>query len=312
MSQNNVANCPVCDEIVTVNNKSVYCSMCKGRFHGPCVGLKDAFCKAVQEVRNLNFFCETCLGQFDDEDQIGDRLAAVNNASMDVNLDKMTTVLKNTIVGELESHMNILRKDVEVLRESNVDLVRLFTSINPPVGTTAAVVSLESTATTQKAMGVSTKDRTKTADPTEGATSSAWNNKRTEQANKSKFRKVRQGIAEKSVDTQNFPTPINAFVNSKNELIKGKGTTNPLLQAAPEGRNWIWIGGLSDATTESSVLSYGKEKWPDKEFLCFDLKSKSRRKTFKFGSKMVSLEELLDAKMWPEGITVRPFRSFQS
>lgn len=90
--------------------------------------------------------------------------------------------------------------------------------------------------------------------------------------------------------------------------IHGRGKPDVHIRPAPSARNWIWIGGLSGETSAANVLSYAEQMWPNSDLLCFDLKSRSSKRSFKVGSRNIEVEKLLDPEAWPEGILLRPFR----
>lgn len=80
---------------------------------------------------------------------------------------------------------------------------------------------------------------------------------------------------------------------------------------APKGRSWIWLGGLAKSTTAENLTAYAKERWPDKDILCFELKTKHPKKSFKLGSIDLEWEELLQPEAWPEGVIIRRFRNYK-
>lgn len=90
---------------------------------------------------------------------------------------------------------------------------------------------------------------------------------------------------------------------------KGSGGNSDFLKPAPRGRVWIWVGGLDRSTVSDNVLNHLKSSFSNDDLLVYDLKSKSKKKSFKVGSRDLSEDELLDPKLWPDGVVVRPFRS---
>lgn len=95
---------------------------------------------------------------------------------------------------------------------------------------------------------------------------------------------------------------------SRSKVTTGSGGTSSLLKPAPRGRNWIWVGGLDRGTTLDNVTEHVKSLFPGNDVLVFDLKSKSRSKSFKVGSSDLSVVDLSDSRLWPDGLLVRPFR----
>ncbi|XP_045474945.1 uncharacterized protein LOC123680871 [Harmonia axyridis] len=98
--------------------------------------------------------------------------------------------------------------------------------------------------------------------------------------------------------------PVNSNKKKRENALNGTGDQNDLLQPAPKGRNWIWLGGLHSNTTVENIKAYTGMKWPDRDVLCFDLKSKSPKKSFKVGMIDISQEELLQPESWPSGSQV--------
>lgn len=80
------------------------------------------------------------------------------------------------------------------------------------------------------------------------------------------------------------------------------------MKPAPKGRAWIWVGGLSRDTDVKNVAQYLKIHTPDKDVLVYDLKSKGTKKSFKVGSRDMTVDEMLSPSLWPSGILLRPFR----
>lgn len=103
--------------------------------------------------------------------------------------------------------------------------------------------------------------------------------------------------------------PPKKNTSSITPAVKGTGGMSGLLKPAPRGREWVWLGNLARDTTAEMVAEHLRVSYPDSDILVFDLKSKSRKKSFKVGSSDLSAEELQSPSIWPNDLLVRPFRT---
>lgn len=58
-----------------------------------------------------------------------------------------------------------------------------------------------------------------------------------------------------------------------------------------------------------NVLAYLRGHFSNSDILVFDLKSKFK-KSFKVGSSDISMQDLLNPELWPDGVLVKPFRQY--
>lgn len=70
---------------------------------------------------------------------------------------------------------------------------------------------------------------------------------------------------------------MDPFNKRREEELKCSGKSSTLLQPAPKGRNWIWLG-LRPDTTIKIIKTYTQEEWPNKDIQSFDLKSRGFKK----------------------------------
>lgn len=145
--------CLVCSDNFIVNAKAIQCRYCQTQFHSHCVKQKDTTQKALQESSGLFWFCEKCVpivmeklssrvvGSPNSQRESTTTVSSCEGGEMGQRADIESIV--NQIVGarvaelqmehttlrdELQECSSGLKNEMRVLRESNVDLVRLLTS----------------------------------------------------------------------------------------------------------------------------------------------------------------------------------------
>lgn len=145
-------NCAVCCDNFIVSRKSITCKYCQKYFHPQCVGVKDAVQKMIQDAAGVFWFCATCIPV------VGEKLAAnllplppdQNSASSEPGSHEVSTVqaglqdvgqmLSSIISAKLDDmrrddlligkqfldRTDELKKEVQSLKDSNLDLIRLL------------------------------------------------------------------------------------------------------------------------------------------------------------------------------------------
>lgn len=301
-------SCPICKDNFIVNNKFIKCELCSSQSHVQCLRIKDPVVKTLSESRNLRFYCDTCILVVDSK--LSGPSQKVDNQALIADLENLISRATESMLQKMATEISELRTEVRVLKESNIDLVRLLTSDEkhktleeedvvlvehierdmPPLEPKKKVPEVNSLS----------KNRVKT---TSGKLDKGSDQKSTRPAEKSNANSKIKHLT----GTNHNKNPEH---HNKRSVLTKKGTSQPssLIQPAPKGRNWIWVGGLNVTTTAENIIAYANEIWPEKDILCFDLKSKRAKKSFKLGSRDLDLAVLLAAEHWPEGTLIRPFR----
>lgn len=219
---------------------------------------------------------------------------------------------------ELLSQSNEIKQDIAVLRESNVDVVRLLTHDNAVYKTGSHVYpSCNGSFLSRDVLEVPLpEDAGHSHSPSHGQQCSSvitqsrpvrpvpngLLDKPNPKSNTKRSQQLKKGTV------QNMQPARTSNTSNRSTSARGTGGVSGLLKPAPRGRNWIWVGGLMHETTSDNVVDHIKSHFPNNDLLVFDLKSKSKKKSFKVGSADVSLQDLLDSKLWPDGVFVKPFR----
>lgn len=296
-------SCGACHDNFIVNTKMIKCNFCKSEYHPQCTRIKDSLYKAVIESKNICFFCDGCV----EEVKMKLLPGTDNNPEHEEDPPTPKHEMKEhtkTIIATIQETFIDLKTEITTLKESNIDLVRLLSSRDLHEtnekrvhdGKNMKSNKLEKTSEISKIGQERTVKKATFAEKTK---------------NKTSLREINSVVDCEQIEEEPSTVATNAK-KKRNNFVKGTGTPNNLLKPAPKGRNWIWIGGLQSDTTAENIQSYAEKQWPNKDILCFDLKSKTPKKSFKFGSSDLSLEELLQPGAWPDGVRVRLFRNLQS
>lgn len=319
--------CLACTDNFIVNNKCVQCKYCQGLFHLQCVRLKDSIQKSIIDSTNLLWFCNTCLPIVMDKlstrivgsPPTGAGTPSSNHAALDgqssfPNIENLVTTVVNKKLDELYNEslvmkhdfgtqLSQLRRDFCVLRDSNVDLVRLLTSKNPP--SQSCFMDRELSDIGSDVEGDNRDVGSAMHTDAGPATSCVAANPVGKTISDGGHRGNRRGARSRGL-SRDRPSVRPSAVSPP---VGGLGASSDLLKPAPKGREWIWVGNLSRDTAVENVADYLKLHVSGKDILVFDLKSKGYKKSFKVGSRDLSLDELLSPSLWPPEVLIRPFRS---
>lgn len=330
--------CTICSDNFVVSVKFITCGYCQKLFHPQCVKIKDALYKAIQDSENVHWFCDTCKPVVMDKltsnlsmsplrsssYQLPDGAQCVDLPVLVHDMEKLVEKVVTDRVGELqavlENEMLSLNKrlssEVATIRDSNVDLIRLLTqmkSLSPPRSPPSAShsVSLD-------VIGVDCEAGTAPAVMPQSVNSAsagfglAARNFKNKPSMAGFTAPSASGSAQVDGNICN-PTKKHPQTNKSTTrvaLTRGSGGPSAVLQPAPRGRNWIWVGGLAKDTSAEDVINHLKPHFPENDLLAFDLKSRSKKKSFKVGSVDLPAERLLSPDLWPDGVYLKPFLSF--
>lgn len=332
-----MGECSVCSDNFVVSSKCLRCGYCQKPFHPQCVKIKDSIHKSIQDINSIFWFCDGCkpvvmdkltsnLLASDKPVESTSRDDATLVAALRENVENVVSDIFDLKARELQfdsDHLleqyRELRNEVVALKDSNIDLVRLLTQRRPAGEAVQNVPHTLSTAFPPLAAGNSR--------PSIGAHSSSQSipllngtSPSTGSCGGSTSNRIVVNSEDPTLTAQQTQNPTASHRSKRNSsegghlrqrvaCTKGLGGVSDLLRPAPKGRSWIWLGGLSKATTMDNVLAYLRGHFSNSDILVFDLKSKFK-KSFKVGSSDISMQDLLNPELWPDGVLVKPFRQY--
>lgn len=318
--------CSSCDDNFIVNKSFLTCNFCQKKYHTHCMKMKDSCSKIINESDGLYWYCETCR-------PVVDTKLSANLSSFQLSqslLDSIKTTVHTAVMSLLDDFGSQQARDfrtlkdaiqglssqIEVLKDSNVDMIRLFTGGNlRPVSPVSNLD--ESNGNLSMPGGMLGGPVLRPAPPASlpalyGAPATSLERVRPS-ASETAVRNSTRGPAVNVLQPRLPASPRNTRVPSRNlntapsASKKGCGGGSDLLKPAPKGRSWIWLGNLAKSTSAEMVSEHFKSIHPNKDVLVFDLKSKSSKKSFKVGSSDLTLETLQSPSNWPDGLLIRPF-----
>lgn len=265
------------------------------------------------ESKNLQFYCDGCISEVQIKLSIGskgDKL--VVDCSADQHQSNRENKETLAITEIISKSFATLKDEISSLRQSNIDLVRLMSSEDFRKPHREAIIN-KNIIVEGDQRELAEKQIDNRIDHDSGNRSHKVKQKKqsfveavkTLKVSKDKPKMILNKQVRKSTPDKD---PVNSNKKKRENALNGTGDQNDLLQPAPKGRNWIWLGGLHSNTTVENIKAYTGMKWPDRDVLCFDLKSKSPKKSFKVGMIDISQEELLQPESWPSGVKIRLFR----
>lgn len=281
VSQTRCAVCTVSD-----GKTCIRCSVCEGNFHPKCVNL---------DARGLHFKKESWI---------------CNDCNRVLNCEnffsKISSVISKGVHAEvalLHEEIKNLRKEVEVLKGTNDELIKLFAHHKSDQINDINIISVTETKlesdlpVIEHEMSISKKD-----DIEDASTIIPEPDGFKVIASKKKKRGVKPLI----IGTGNgIGTEANhkTFKNDKSDQ-KPRGLTGS------ERRRWIYIGRVKAKTSEEDVINYIKDTWSLTDVSCAQLKSNEEFCSFKVGVKESVVKAMMDANKWPKYVAVREFIQF--
>lgn len=319
-------NCISCKSSDTSGQAVVICDRCTSALCQECASLTTTEMRSVVlRKRTIIFLCMQCRASYDE-------FAATASKSLDVALsaqcaaeikaaeikDVVAKVVSELLPDALEkiisdritstdSKIDDVRSVVESLRDSNIDLVRLFdrgiqqSKLPDP---TAANVNRprHKTSSGQLSLGV-------------GASSRGM-----ETSGVSGVRSKTPVTPLAPVDSRPFPVSVEKPAPNSISRSEGKkkrsasviGTRSDYTAdhstfSSVERRQWLYIGRASPETTEDDITNYVKRTLQVEDARCHLLLANEDMTSFKLGVRESVLQRLLNPALWPQGIAVREF-----
>lgn len=204
----------------------------------------------------------------------------------------------NKCVQQLQETVKHLSNEVQILRESNIDLIKLLTSNSNIIKEKKDVISenldevvfantsLESTSSVNT---VVEKRVTLKKDPKKDSQASTDNNNI-------------QGSIKKNRNKQNINT---------NKKIIGESSESSNTFAASSPRLWVYVGRCRADTEVKDVETYISTRIPNGNVNVEKLQSKGSNSSFCVRIDSDLKEQIYDPKFWPKNIIVRRYKFFR-
>ncbi|KAL3265519.1 hypothetical protein HHI36_009723 [Cryptolaemus montrouzieri] len=110
-------------------------------YHPQCIKVKEAISKPIQEYANLFWICAVCLTVIKQKLATNSRSPSGKKETNPVNEKFLTTAVdaavnskisiieshNKKLISEISNQLDSVKQEMKVLKESNVDLVRLLT-----------------------------------------------------------------------------------------------------------------------------------------------------------------------------------------
>lgn len=307
--------CTVCGDSFIVNKSSMNCNFCQRKYHPHCLKFKDSLQKAINECENLYWFCDIC------KPVVNEKLAS-NLPTTPISpklIESIETIVTNVVgkkLQELETlygnlsqsvieHYTEGMSQITLLKETNIDMIKMLSGHRPSLQPGGCQATEANHSSNQRAMLLGSKrvdiHRANVADTSDVSLQAQKSLESTQDPSVLRAPSASTG-KERAANSSKMPKPT---------LKKGSGGSSSTLKAAPKGRNWVWVGNLAKSTTPDQIVSHLLKLRPQTDFLAFDLKSKSLKKSFKVGSGDLSIDDLQSPDLWPDGVLIRPFRTLQ-
>lgn len=215
--------------------------------------------------------------------------------------------IKNIIEEELKHQFSALlneivtlKKEVTILKETNIDLINLLTKS-----------SNEQTSNT-KIPNVSNPNLLfMTNSSTETVTQVQTTKNQKPRANKKNHHKQMPASETTSNKVQNIEDKQESTnKNKKNTIVVGTNTFGSEKDEFGSGESllWLYVGRCRQGTTAESIKSYMQKRSPGYSFEVTELDGAGRNKSFKVGANISLKDELYNSDYWPNGIVVKRFR----
>lgn len=304
---------PDCNKCKKCSKKYACCDQCKQLLCKNCANLQESEWRCVILIkRRMKFFCELCEPNPNDSDPI-DRIADEDpEEEADSDNTKKILIKENELLETIIKDKNIIINDKQKIIEVLEDKIKYLDENKEIIGQTNQQNIRKAVPSTSK-VNIDQEIKTPTKMVISGKDVPTYS--KTLQKDKTKLEKDEDFNKVSYKKSPNTGKPkqdeLKIYRNPPVERIYGNGELSDLLIAAPE-RKWVWIGGLKETITLENVKQYIRDKFPNKEIDCYDLKSRYRKKCFKVGSMDVPLEDLMDPDNWPKSIIIRPFQKLPS
>uniref|UniRef100_A0A1Y1NJF7 Uncharacterized protein n=1 Tax=Photinus pyralis TaxID=7054 RepID=A0A1Y1NJF7_PHOPY len=229
---------------------------------------------------------------------------SLNDVSTNVALtgEQLKDLIREAVAektAELYKIIDSLRKEVTVLKESNVDMIKLLSS----KGSNITVGANKSK---------SEKITSKPANPnvlsySETVASGVTRDKILQSP--SAVRCDRKSRIDKSENINNTGDnkPKNLVIGKAEPSLNGPGF------CAIQKRAWLYVGRVALGTENSKIKNYLTEKFPNSQFEVEQLPKRddARSIAFKVGADIELIDELYKGENWPAGVFIKQFRFFR-
>lgn len=287
----------------------VSCDRCTSVFCQDCASLTTTEMRSVAlKKRIVIFLCTECRASYEKF-----TTSKVLDASLNTQFAVEIKDIVHKVVSELlpsilqqvlgdrisanDSKINEVKVAVENLRDTNVDLIKLFDQGQPPKVHAPPNQSSYRRVNKQLSLEV------------------GGSSKRLE-ANRISNMQPKTPIS--PPDPLNLGPPAvpvsveKPTAKKKKESVSVIGTRKDFRAdhsafSSVERRQWLYIGRASPETTEDDILNYAKKTLEVEDVRCHLLTANEDSSSFKLGVRESVLRNLLNPALWPQGIAVREF-----
>lgn len=312
--------CVKCDGSEADNDAIVSCDKCRRNYCQGCSTLTSTEVRAINlKSRTVKYFCLDCCPNQDSAD-LGSNINTSRSASENPSyVGEIISFLK-----PLYDKISALETEVKVLKDSNLDLIRLLTEKpelirghktksqdTADVNTCSIDQDINYANKLKGAIHYNASGRSKTENSFKGA----------EQSSSSKNTKLTGSSSQHAlVETNEEFTLVKSRRNRYPRKVVNIGTA----EVTPEnnafaGRNvsgkkaWLFISRVRDTATEETVKSYimGKTGTNEDEVSVKQVDTTYKRKDskcFQVGIKFDLKDRLYEDGFWPGGVAFRRFR----
>lgn len=293
--------CTACNDNFIINKLSLSCHFCQRKFHPHCLRMKDSLHKAINECDNLYWFCDIC------RPVVSEKLSSnLQPAPISPKLiESIESIVTNVVGSKLQEHsilyeasirsfeyqLSETQKQVTLMRQSNIDMVNMLSR----GGRSCELPKMDQ---------MKTSDVSGPVNELQNEPGSHFSGvpqvdgvEATNSTNSSgQVLKSYNGLSRNAQNLQTPPDSDTSDTSTKRKpggnlsgtfkvtTLRGSGKASDTLKVAPKGRNWVWVGNLARTTTAEQILQHLSKSHPKKDFLAFDLKSKSKKNHLKWAA----------------------------
>lgn len=246
--------------------------------------------------------------------------AEKNLSNEELEFDQTVSTIKSVIKEEvlaLLDEINGLRQEIKILKESNIDMVKLLsnkpcTCSNTNNNKNKELEKMSDSSISIENLNTSISDNSDSsletiipqvtpqdihAEKKLSSGSEKTINKKNKNVNKNKSHMYERdnkhtGVKKKIIGENNEPVSI------------GFTAANPVF--------WLYVGKCKSDTTEEDVKKYLQDKIPNRNVSVKKLKSLGSNAAFCVGIEGEREEEFYNPQLWPRGILVRRYKLFRS
>lgn len=212
----------------------------------------------------------------------------------------LAAITKN--IARLKDTIDQLRNEVKVLRDTNIDLIRLLTKSKEVQLPSSDIITLESKDNIDVSFGSASSITSVETVTEKTKTTKKGKDKKRSQVDKTQNKNI-QGSSETQMNI-NEPNKVRTIVGVNDGEVPGGF-------AAARPRFWIYVGRCKKDTNAEDVKAYIETRIADGNASVEKLQSRGDNASFRVGIEGDVGERLYDPTFWPRGVVVRRYRLFR-